>query len=332
MNDNQLNDQNNQPKEELGVEEDQAGKPRYSPVSAAFIGLIAVFILYQAGGSLLTIAIFGFKIQNADVTSLRLLTTAGQILFILLPALMFTKSVYPDVGKIIRLKIPKISEIFIFSVGLIILATLLQNYLYIQNFIIVKLAQNFTLVDKAKNFLDQLDKMVEEAYGNLLSYNSVFEASFLVFVVAVIPAVCEETFFRGFVQKSFEHKFKPFLSALITAIFFGVYHFNPYQVIPLILLGLYFGFAAYKSDSIFVPMTMHFLNNFMALILLFIFGKDEISTPVNVSYSDLKISLISFTGLTALFVILIFFIKRYYFRVKLIEQHKNDFDNKTGFN
>jgi uncharacterized protein len=332
MDDNQLNDQNNQPSEDPVTEEDNSGKPRYSPVTAAFIGLISVFILYQAGGSLLTIAIFGLKIQNADVTSLRLLTTAGQILFILLPALIFAKSIYNDVAKIIRLKIPRLSEIFIFSAGLIILSVLLQNYLYIQNFIIVKLSENFTFIYKAKSFLDQLDKMVEETYANLLSYHSVFEASFLVFVVAVVPAVCEETFFRGFVQKSFEHKFKPFVSALITAIFFGVYHFNPYQVVPLILLGLYFGFAAYKSDSIFVPVTMHFLNNFMALILLFIFGKDEIATPLNISYNDLKVSLISFAGLGTLFIIIILFIKRYYDRLKIFEQKKNDLEDKTDSN
>ena len=69
MNDSQLNNQDDFQKQEPSPE-DHSIKPKYSPVAAAFIGLIAVFILYQFGGSLLTIAIFGFKLQNADVTAL----------------------------------------------------------------------------------------------------------------------------------------------------------------------------------------------------------------------------------------------------------------------
>jgi membrane protease YdiL (CAAX protease family) len=330
MNDSQLNNQDDLQKQEPSPE-DHSIKPRYSPVAAAFIGLIAVFILYQFGGSLLTIAIFGFKLQNADVTALRLLTTAGQILFILLPALIFAKYTYVDVTKIIRLKLPRISEIIFFSIGLVILATLLQSYLYIQNFILIKLAEAFPLIDKAKSFFDQIDNMVEEAYASLLTYHSVFEASFIIFVVAVIPAICEETFFRGFVQKSFELRYKPFISALITAVFFGIYHFHPYQIVPLVMLGLYFGFAAYKTNSIFVPMSLHFLNNFIALMMFFILGKDQISTPINVSFADLQISLVSFFGLTILFSILILYMNRYYYRVKKTGDHDNDTKNKTGF-
>jgi membrane protease YdiL (CAAX protease family) len=331
MSDDQLNKPDDLQKPDSNPEEENTIKPKYSPVAAAFIGLIAVFILYQVGGSLLTIAIFGFDLKNADITSLRLLTTAGQLLFILLPALIFAKSIYVDVNKIIRLKLPHISEIFLFSIGLVLLATLLQSYLYIQNFILIKLADAFPLIDKAKNFFDKIDSMVEETYASLLTYHSVFEASFIIFVVAVIPAICEETFFRGFVQKSFELKYKPFFSALITAVFFGIYHFHPYQIIPLVMLGLYFGFAAYKTNSIFVPMSMHFLNNFIALMLFFVLGKDQISTPMNVSFSDLKVSVISFLGFKVLFSMLILYINRYYYRVKKTNDQKYNDENKSGF-
>jgi len=133
------------------------------------------------------------------------------------------------------------------------------------------------------NMLDQLDDMIEKTYGNLLSSHSVFEASFIIFVVAVVPAFCEETLFRGFVQKSFEQKLKPFWSILITAVFFGLYHFNPYGLIPLIALGIYFGYAAYASNSIVVPITLHFVNNFLAVLAYFVLGKEELinTTPAN---------------------------------------------------
>ncbi|MCX6149185.1 MAG: CPBP family glutamic-type intramembrane protease [Ignavibacteriales bacterium] len=322
MTDNQLNNQVSLPNANDGDEEKRGNKPKITPVAAAYFGLILVFILYQFGGSLLTITIFGLNLKDVDVTSLRLLTTAGQILFILLPALVFSKYVYENVSTIIRFKAPKAAEILLFSLGLILLAGLLQNYLYIQNYFIIKIADAFPVVNKAKLFLDQIDKIVEESYAGLLRFHSISEASFIVFVVAVVPAVCEETFFRGFIQKSFEHKYKPFISALITAIFFGIYHFHPYQVLPLILLGLYFGYAAYKSESIFLPISLHFLNNFIAVILYFVFGMNQISTPMSVSFPEVKISVFSFLGLSILFLLVIYYINRTYYKPKLSEDSR----------
>ncbi len=82
-----------------------------SPVAAAFIGLAGAFFLYQIVGALLTVLIFGLNLESIPVNSLRLMTMAGQILFILLPALLFAKWIYSDVGKIIRIRIPDLKEL-----------------------------------------------------------------------------------------------------------------------------------------------------------------------------------------------------------------------------
>ncbi len=300
--------------------------PRISPTAAAYLGLISVFIFYQFGGSLLTILILGADIKNADVTAVRLLTTAGQILFILLPALIFTKSIYEDVTEILRVKAPAISHMVLFAIGLILLSVVLQSYLYIQNYILIKLADMYPFIEQVKTTLDKFDKLVEESYSNLLTYNSAFEAVLIVIVVAIIPAICEETFFRGYVQSSFSFKLKPFRAALLTGVFFGIYHFNPYQVLPLIALGVYFGYAAYKTNSIFVPMLLHFLNNFLAVLLSFSLGKEEISTPISVSFNDFKISAFTFIGFLIPFILIIIFTNRLISRSKLSVVENRDFE------
>jgi len=242
-------------------------KSTINPVYAAFFGLFAVFILYQFGGAVLTLLIFGADFQKADVNATRLLTMGGQILFILLPALLFTKYFYNDVTRVLRAFIPHWKEVAVFTLGLFILTPLLQDVIYIQNYLFDLSAKNVEFIRQLKEMFDQLDKMVEGAYGNLLNANNAFETILIIAVVAVTPAICEEVFFRGFVLTSFNQKFKPFFSALITAFFFAIYHFNPYGSLALILLGLYFGFAAYTSNSIIVPMLLHFLNNFLAILI-----------------------------------------------------------------
>ncbi len=315
---NQDKDQNkNKEKESLGTQTQGSNpsgheiKPLISPIAAAFIGLIGGFILYQIVGGLLMVIIFGFDIKHAPVDGMRLMTMAGQILFILLPALIFSKWFYEDVSYIIRTKLPKLAEVGWFVLGLIILIPLLQSYIYIQNYIIIKLANQVPFVQSIKNFMDMLDKTVEGQYANLLTAHSFFEGLFVIIIVAVTPAVCEETMFRGFIQKSFEFRFKPVWAALITAVFFALYHLNPYGLIPLIALGFYFGYAAYKSNSIFIPMTLHFLNNLSAIIVFYMFGSDELLNSNIDKNIEIIPTLVTFIGLLILFVGVLIFISKF---------------------
>ena len=291
---------------------EQQFNPQISPIAAAFIGLIGGFFLYQIVGGLLTLLIFGLDIENAPVNGIRLMTMAGQILFILLPALVFSRFFYSDVTKFLRIKIPNWKEVLLFTIGIAILTVLLQNYLYIQNYFIDQLANSVPLIKTIKELLDTLNAYVEKTYGSLLQANSVYEGILIVFVVAIVPALSEEAMFRGLVQRSFEMKMKPFYAALITAIFFGVNHFNPYGLIPLILLGLYFGFAAYMSGSIIVPIILHFLNNFTAVMLYFIFGDDELISSTVQKPVELGSSFLLLLTMAMLFAGVLLTIKKYY--------------------
>ena len=291
---------------------EQQFNPQISPIAVAFIGLIGGFFLYQIVGGLLTLLIFGLDIENAPVNGIRLMTMAGQILFILLPALVFSRLFYTDVTKFLRVKIPNWKEVLLFTIGIAILTVLLQNYLYIQNYFIDQLANSVPIIKTFKELLDTLNAYVEKTYGSLLKANNIYEAVLIVFIVAVVPALSEEVMFRGLVQRSFEIKMKPFYAALITAIFFGANHFNPYGLIPLIILGLYFGYSAYMSGSILVPIILHFLNNFTAVMLYFIFGDDELISSTVQKPIELGSSFMLLLFMAVLFTGVLFTIKKYY--------------------
>lgn len=300
-------------------ESDEPQNPTMHPIAAAFLGLVGCFFLYQFVGGIITILIFGTDMESAPVTAVRLMTIAGQALFILLPALVLTKMVYTNVEKIIRIRLPDWKEFGLFTIGILILTPLLQSYLYVQNFAVEALAENSAFFESIKSAFDYLDELMEKTYGNLLSADSLPEMIFVVITIAIVPALAEETLFRGFIQRSFEQKIKPFYAALITAIFFGLYHFNPYGLIPLIILALYFGFAAYKSKSIIIPIFLHFLNNFIAVVLFYSIGDDDIidssvSVPTDSIYQYLLVMLF----LTVIFLSLIFIIRKYYLQKKLV--------------
>ncbi|MFH1528903.1 MAG: CPBP family intramembrane glutamic endopeptidase [Bacteroidota bacterium] len=315
MNDDYGNNQNLDDAGQPEPENPEQLEPTMSPVKAALYGLILVFLLYQVGGSLLTLAIFGLDFENADINAVRLLTMCGQILLILAPALMLAKLVYENVSAVIRFKLPSLKEIAVFSAGMFILIPLMQNFLYIQNYLIHHLALHYESVASVKSVMDNLYKLITKTYLELLTATNAVELILIVFVVAIVPSICEEVFFRGFIQKSFELKSQPFIAAFITAAFFGLYHFNPYGLIALIILGTYFGFAAYMSNSIAVPIFLHFLNNAVAIAAFYFYGSDDFLETNIIEIEHVGEQFISFLILSSVFAIFIVFITNNYSRI-----------------
>jgi uncharacterized protein len=291
--------------------------PLISPVAAAFLGLIGGFILYQFVGGLLTLLLFGFDLEAAPVDGLRFVTIIGQILFIFLPALFFSKWIYGDISKIISVKLPRLKELMLFVLGIIILSPLLQSYLYIQNYFIDRLAESSEFVSSIKYLLDSLNELIEKTFGNLIRAENIPEMLLVIITLSIVPAICEEVMFRGYIQRSFQFKFKAPVAALLTAIFFALYHFNPYGLIPLAIIGFYLGYAAYTSQSLFIPMVLHFLNNFFAVMLYFIIGDDELFKSNVTDSESFNENVIYFFLLLVVFLALIFLIKNYY------KKHKN---------
>ncbi len=80
------------------------------------------------------------------------------------------------------------------------------------------------------------------------------------FIVAVIPAVCEEILFRGMIQRGMEGLgagWSIFLSGLL----FGLFHFDFQRFAAQALIGFVAAYAVYRTGSIFNGMILHFMNN-----------------------------------------------------------------------
>ena len=89
------------------------------------------------------------------------------------------------------------------------------------------------------------------------------------FVIAVMPAVLEELFFRGIMMRYF--KDVPIrTTAIITGLFFGFYHQNFQQFVYAFIIGVFFAYAVYHTRSIFVAMTAHFCFNGTNVLLSFL--------------------------------------------------------------
>jgi membrane protease YdiL (CAAX protease family) len=90
-------------------------------------------------------------------------------------------------------------------------------------------------------------------------------------MIAVLPAIGEELFFRGVIQRIFiEWTGKAWLGVLLGAFLFSFMHFQFYGFIPRFYLGVIFGFIYLWTGSVWIPVFAHFLNNTFSVVIYFL--------------------------------------------------------------
>lgn len=91
-----------------------------------------------------------------------------------------------------------------------------------------------------------------------------------VLLIGVLPAICEELFFRGFLLSAFSSAFRgrgaEVRAVVLSAALFAVFHIAPERWLPTFLMGLLLGFLASRSGSIWPGMIAHALNNTSAVL------------------------------------------------------------------
>ncbi len=85
--------------------------------------------------------------------------------------------------------------------------------------------------------------------------------------IAVVPAICEEVVFRGVLLRGLASRLYAPVAVVLSAMAFAVYHLNPIQMLPTLLLGLAFGTIALRAGSSLPTMLAHALNNTFALLV-----------------------------------------------------------------
>ncbi len=90
------------------------------------------------------------------------------------------------------------------------------------------------------------------------------------FVIALMPAFVEETFFRGTLQQLFIRWFRnPWVGIIVTSILFSAIHFSYFGFLTRAMLGVVLGLLFYYGKSIWLNILAHFLNNAVAVTALY---------------------------------------------------------------
>lgn len=279
-----------------------------NPIIYVFLGLVVVFFLYQIIGGLIQYAAVGedFSSTTGKLILTRTIITFAQFMFILFPAIMLAYLQGDKVKETFRLKSPKVSVFALSIIGIFVVQPFLQLFMYYQNKIIFSLPFGQDALKALKDLFD----MLEASTLKLVTAYSTAEFIAIVIVIAVTPAICEEFLFRGFVLSNFEKVSKRTAAIFFSGLLFALFHFHPFNLIPLAVLGIYLSFIVYHSGSIFTAIVCHFINNFISALAVFIYGKDEF---ISKEIPPDEIMQVVVLGIASLFVFigLIYLIKKF---------------------
>ena len=90
----------------------------------------------------------------------------------------------------------------------------------------------------------------------------------LILTVAVIGPICEEIIFRGVILERLLKKYNPNKAILFSSMIFSIIHLQPLQVISTFFIGLILGWIYLKTQSLWVCIGIHIINNFVAVMTM----------------------------------------------------------------
>ena len=96
----------------------------------------------------------------------------------------------------------------------------------------------------------------------------------VVFLMAMIPAICEEIAFRGFIFGGLVRDNGKYRAILVTAVMFGISHGVLQQSIAATLMGLILGWITLRTGSLIPCMLVHVTNNALSVSMNRILASD----------------------------------------------------------
>lgn len=203
---------------------------------AGWVYFICALVLLSVGG----------WVQSLDFKIGMIITEYG---LVLLPVLVLGMLLRIDLKSALRLHPLKLREWLLIPVA-VVLALPITLFL---NMLIVTLMALFG-----------------KAYGlPIPAADTLSDLSVLFFIISISAGICEEFFFRGMVLDAYATRFGAKKGIVISAVLFGLFHFNPQNLLGPIFLGLMFGYLVMVTQSLWAGILAHMTNNGVAVLMMY---------------------------------------------------------------
>jgi membrane protease YdiL (CAAX protease family) len=229
---------------------------------------LGIFLLVFSPQLLLSLASLFVNVKtNIDlsnptvITKMKLQQAGFSVIYFLLPAFLFTVFTFRG-NYLYFLGFKKAEKTNMYVLGALCMLLALPFV-----FLLNDINQSIQLPIPSN-----LKAMEEETMKHMIAFlkvNHPIDIVINVLIIAVLPAVCEEVFFRGVLQRILIHATRsPWAGIIITAILFSALHMQFQGFLPRMFLGMVLGALYWYSGSLWTSILAHFVNNAVQVIAI----------------------------------------------------------------
>ena len=181
-------------------------------------------------------------------------------------------------------------ETFTIRSGAILLLSILAVF-----FLILPEVELIERLDLPNNLGDELD----EVGGTLLG----------LVTIGILSPLGEELLFRGAVLGSLLEwrpiRSMPWIAVVLSAAFFSLMHMNPAQMPGSFMMGLLFGWLAYRTGSLLPGIVGHVFNNSLVCILAMLPEEEDSAKTVAEMFGSPVLEFIAVAGSVFVFIVVV---------------------------
>lgn len=253
-------------------------------------GGVLMLVLENIFGISLTNTIKNISSANkAELYFLKMSILINHLGTFILPTLLLPLILRQKFSSFYKLLTPIELKPLAISIGVILFSFPLVQYLF-------ELNQMIDLPD----YLKSMESQSEELMKAFLSNMTFGDLMFNLFLIALIPAIGEELFFRGVLQNVAVHLTKnPWIGILLASVIFSAFHMQFEGFLPRAFLGFVLGALYYLTGNMWYAVIVHFINNGLQITMLYFLPEmaDNINSPIGASIFAAFISFIIITFL-----------------------------------
>ncbi len=244
-------------------------------LGGAFIltSIISFIVLFLKGVNLEAIKNFDFG-DPKTIGVLKLIQGISTITIFLLPALIFSVATF-RFRQFYYLGFRQQNKA---SLYLVAIAIVFCSFPFVS-----WLGQLNEHIHLAKWMVDA-EKDASKQMQAFLKVNNSSDVIINILLVALLPAICEEVFFRGCLQRVLIYAFKsPWAGIIVSAALFSAFHMQFEGFLPRMFLGILLGALFWYSNSLWPNIIAHFFYNGIQVIAVIFYPKmidENPSVPV----------------------------------------------------
>lgn len=242
-----------------------------------FSSLFGILLLYLVWGpeSLSAIADPALYSDPTVTAQLKLVQIINQVLGLLLPAIIFMLFTDRNLRQYVSCRTQRLPVAIAITVLFMLAAQPFIGWLGDLN-ARMELPGYFA---RLENWFRESEARNTQLTDAFLATTSLKGFAVNMLMIAVLPALAEEAVFRGALQPVLGRLFRnKHVGVVVAAAVFAGIHLQFYGFLPRFALGLALGYLFLWSSNLWVPVTAHFINNLLSVIIEFLYRRGYIHT------------------------------------------------------